>query len=219
MLGRVGGDQLELREVARFANGPVRRDDGLHWDIDALRSSVLAGLASAVREDPAVASIGIDSWAVDYALLHEGRMLGAPFHYRDERTGQGVERVHALVDPAELYASNGLQFLPFNTVYQLAAEPHLGEAEAMLLIPDLFAFWLTGELVAERTNASTTGLLHVATRAWDEPLIRRLGLPPAIFPPLVDPGTVIGAATEFANVPVTGVSRHRFRGRRCAGHG
>jgi rhamnulokinase len=208
MLARVGDGTIELRETARFTNGPVRRADGLHWDIDGLRSSVLGGLATAIAEEPSVASIGIDSWAVDYALLRGGRMLGTPFHYRDERTAAGVERVHALVGPAELYAANGLQFLTFNTLYQLAAEPHLDEAECVLLIPDLFAFWLTGSVVAERTNASTTGLLDVAARDWDDALIERLGFARSIFPPLVDPGTVIGAATQFGSVPVTAVGSH-----------
>ncbi|MCU1440388.1 MAG: rhamnulokinase [Rhodoglobus sp.] len=208
MLGHVGAGRVGLREVARFANGPVQRADGLHWDIGTLRSSVLAGLATAITQEPTVASVGIDSWAVDYALLRDGRMLGTPFHYRDERTGPAVERVHALVSPAELYAANGLQFLTFNSLYQLAAEPHLDEAESLLLIPDLFAFWLTGEMVAERTNASTTGLLDVAAREWDDALIERLGFPRSIFPPLVNPGTVIGTAAEFGGVPVTAVGSH-----------
>ena len=90
MLGHVGHNELSVRPVARFPNGPVRRDGGLHWNIDALYAHVLTGLASAIREEPAVSSIGIDSWAVDYALLKDGRMLGTPFHYRDERTVPAV---------------------------------------------------------------------------------------------------------------------------------
>ena len=166
MLGHVGHNELRLRPVARFPNLPVRTIDGLHWDILDLYRNVLAGLHSAVREEPGLRSAAVDSWAVDYALLSGQRMLGNPFHYRDERTAAGVEATHALVSPAELYAGNGLQFLPFNTLYQLAAERQAGvldAADTMLLIPDLLGFWLTGERVAERTNASTTGLLTVST--------------------------------------------------------
>lgn len=192
MLGHVGHNELSLRPVARFPNGPVQRADGLHWDIESLRRHMLAGLAAAVREDPVVSSIGIDSWAVDYALLARGRMLGEPFHYRDERNAAGVKRVHALVSPAELYASNGLQFLPFNTLYQFAADRNVGDAESFLLVPDLLAYWLTGRQVAERTNASTTGLLSITSGEWDDALIGTLGYSRSLFPQLVDPGTTLG---------------------------
>jgi rhamnulokinase len=213
MLGHVGHNELSVRPVARFPNGPVERADGLHWDIEALRSHVFAGLAAAAREEPAVASIGVDSWAVDYALLREGRMLAEPFHYRDERNLAAVDRVHSIVGPAELYAANGLQHLPFNTLFQLAAEESL-DADTMLLIPDLFGYWLTGRAFAERTNASTTGLLNVTTGRWDDSLISSLGLPRSIFPTLVEPGTSLGAllpevALEVgAELTVTAVGSH-----------
>jgi rhamnulokinase len=214
MLGHVGHNELSLRPVARFPNGPVERPDGLHWDITALHNHVFAGLAAAVREDPAVSSIGIDSWAVDYALIKDGRMLAEPFHYRDERNAVGVEKVHGLVSPAELYAANGLQFLPFNTLYQFAAEKRLAEADSFLLVPDLLAFWLTGREVAERTNASTTGLLGISTGEWDDALIERLGYSRSLFPELVDPGTALGsvrpdvAAQLGAQLEVVGVGSH-----------
>ena len=213
MLGHIGHNELSLRPVARFPNGPVQRGNGLRWDVDALYGHVLAGLAAAVREEPSVASIGIDSWAVDYALISNGRMLAEPFHYRDERNVAAVPSVHALVTPAELYASNGLQFLPFNTVYQFAAEASLA-ADSFLLIPDLFAFWLTGQQVAERTNASTTGMLSLSTGQWDDELISRLGYPRSLFPSLVDPGTSIGmllpsiAASVGAPIEVLAVGSH-----------
>ena len=214
MLGYVGHNELSVRPVARFPNGPVPGPDGLHWDIDALREHVLDGLAATIREDPAVASIGVDSWAVDYALMNGGRMLAPPFHYRDERNLPAVEKVHALLSPAELYAANGLQFLPFNTLYQLVAEQRLAEAEQFMLIPDLFGFWLTGLAVAERTNASTTGLLGVSTCEWDDAVIARLGLPRDLFPALVDPGTALGTvlpeiAARIGGSPVvTAVGSH-----------
>ncbi|MGV8858608.1 rhamnulokinase [Rhodoglobus sp.] len=196
MLGLVGHNELSVRPVARFPNGPVRRADGLHWDIDALYSSVLSGLAAAVREEPQLSSIGVDSWAVDYALMAGGQMVAPPFHYRDERTAAGVERVHAIADHAELYASNGLQFLSFNTLYQFAAEQNLADADGFLLVPDLINYWLTGRQVAEQTNASTTGLLNIATGQWDDALIEKLGYSRSLFPELVTPGTTLGPVRD-----------------------
>ncbi|MCU1634842.1 MAG: carbohydrate kinase [Cryobacterium sp.] len=195
ILGSVGQDELRLRSVARFPNTPVRTIDGLHWDVLGLYRNAVSGLAAALRDEPDIASVGVDSWAVDYALLRGQRMLGNPYHYRDDRTLQGVEMTHAIADPAELYARNGLQFLPFNTLYQLAADRAVGSLEAadsLLLIPDLLNFWLTGRQFAERTNASATGLLGVSSREWDTDLIDRLQLPRGIFPELVDAGTVAG---------------------------
>jgi rhamnulokinase len=195
MLGYVGHDELQLVPVARFPNNPVRVLDGLHWNILDLYRNVIVGLGSALREEPDVRSIAVDSWAVDYALIRDGRMLGNPYHYRDERTAAGVDATHTIVGPAELYAANGLQFLPFNTLYQLAAEQLAGSlapAQSMLLIPDLIGYWLTGAQRAEQTNASTTGLLNVHTGAWDDALIARLGLPRGIFPEVVAPGATVG---------------------------
>ncbi|MBH0117071.1 rhamnulokinase [Salinibacterium sp. NG253] len=196
MLGQVGHNELAVRPVARFPNGPVRRTDGLHWDIDALYSSVLTGLAAAVSDEPQLSSIGVDSWAVDYALMAGGHMIAPPFHYRDERTAVGIERVHAIADHAELYASNGLQFLAINTLYQFAAEENLADADGFLLVPDLINYWLTGRQVAEQTNASTTGLLNIATGQWDDALIEKLGYSRSLFPELVTPGTTLGPVRD-----------------------
>lgn len=194
MLGYVADGAVRLEQVARFPNGPVTAADGsLRWDFAALYDHILAGLAEAVRREPGIASIGIDSWAVDYGLLRGDELLDAPFHYRDERTAAGVEAVHAVVPFDELYRRNGLQFLPFNTLYQYAVDAQSREADAALLIPDLIAFLLTGVRVAERTNASTTGLLDVRTREWDTELAQRLGVPRSALPPLVDPGASLGA--------------------------
>jgi rhamnulokinase len=196
MLGYVSHNELSLRPVARFPNNPVATIDGLHWNILELYRNVVSGLGAAAREEPTLRSIAVDSWAVDYALIRGNRMVGNPYHYRDERSAAGVEATHAIVSPSELYGVNGLQFLPFNTLYQLAAdrlEGTLDGADAALLIPDLINFWLTGVARAERSNASTTGLLNVHTREWDDELISRLGLPRQLFPELVEAGTPIGA--------------------------
>jgi rhamnulokinase len=196
MLGHVSHNELTVRPVSRFPNVPVRYEGGLHWDIGALYQSVLSGLAAAVREEPQLSSIGVDSWAVDYALMSDGQLVAPPFHYRDDRTAVGVERVHAIADHAELYASNGLQFLSFNTLYQFAAELNLADAEGFLLVPDLINYWLTGRQVAEQTNASTTGLLNIATGQWDDALIEKLGFERRLFPELVVPGTTLGAVRD-----------------------
>jgi rhamnulokinase len=235
MLGRVasGSDgsaaSLELDEVARFPNEPVHRADGLHWDIHALREAVLDGLAdaqaSAARAGERIASIGIDSWAVDYGVLRGGELVGEPFHYRDDRNARGVASVHAIVPFDRLYARNGLQFLPFNTLYQLAADPAVTRYEdayaggdGIALIADLFSYWLTGVRVAEETNASTTGLVPAAEPEprWDAELAERIGVPAGILPPIVRPGTVIGTITpEVAartglptSTPVVAVGSH-----------
>ena len=194
IVGHVGPDLLETTTVARFPNDPVFAGDGLHWDILGLYGAALGGLRAAFRRAPDLASIGIDSWAVDYGLLRGGRLLGDPFHYRDERTARGVAAVHERMPHAELFERNGLQFLPFNTLYQFAAEDPavLGFADTALLIPDLLASWLTGIARAEVTNASTTGLLRWLDHAWDDALIARLGIPRGILPPLIAPGERLG---------------------------
>ncbi|MGL3149360.1 rhamnulokinase [Microbacterium sp. A82] len=214
MIGRVGDNTLELELVTRFPNGPVEGPDGLHWDFDALYTNIVDGLAEAVRREPAIESIGIDSWAVDYGLLRDGELLAEPFHYRDSRSERGVAEVHEIVPFAELYERNGLQFLPFNTLYQYRVDGRMPDADSALLIPDLIAHLLTGARVAERTNASTTGLLGVRTGEWDTELAERLSIPTTLLPELVDPGTVIGmlrpelAARIGKELPVIAVGSH-----------
>ena len=200
MVGRVGPNQLELTEIHRFPNEPVRLPDGLHWDILRLYREVLAGLREAARAADGLVSIGIDSWAIDYGLLDEaGSLLGNPYHYRDERNAAAVGPVHDVISPADLYARTGLQFLPFNTIYQLGAargSAALEAARTMLLIPDLLGYWLSGVRVAEVTNASTTALLDVHRRSWDRELIASLGFTPSLFAPLGAPGDVIGPVRD-----------------------
>lgn len=220
MAARVGPGRLELHEVNRFTNRPVRVAGTLYWDVLALYGGVLDGLRAAGRDAGHLDGVGIDSWAVDVGLLDaDGVLVGNPVHYRDARHATAVRDVHALVSPEELYRVSGLQHLPFNTVFQLAGMRSLagfGVAERALLIPDLLACWLTGAVGAEVTNASTTGLLDATTRQWSAELIDRLGLPRELFPPLTQPGDRLGeltpevlAETGLAGpVPVTAVGSH-----------
>jgi rhamnulokinase len=203
MAGHVDDGAIHLEPVHRFPNGTAERDGHLRWDLDRLHAEVLEGLGRI----PDAASIGIDTWAVDYGLLDDdGRLLADPIAYRDDRTAAVIDRVHAAVAPDELFAVNGLQFLPFNTVYQLAADDLLGEATQIALLPDLLAYWLTGELRTEATNASTTGLLDARTHEWSTDLLERLGIPASLLPTIEAPGTVRG--TTRSGCPVVTVGSH-----------
>jgi rhamnulokinase len=205
MAGVVADGRVDLEPVHRFPNGVVESAGHLRWDARALVDGVAAGLTKL----PDAVSIGIDTWAIDYGLLgDDGELLAEPIAYRDGRTASVIERVHALVPPAELYAINGLQFLPFNTIYQLAAERE-GElwdrAAHAVLIPDLIAHRLTGELASELTNASTTGLVDVRARQWSAELFERLGMDNR-FPPVQLPGERRGVTPS--GVPVVSVGSH-----------
>jgi sugar (pentulose or hexulose) kinase len=205
---RVSDTGIELHEVSRFPNDPVFAGGTLYWDILRLYEAVLAGLSAAASSFP-LASAGIDSWGVDYGLLDEtGVLIGNPVHYRDSRT----DGVPAPVPSAELYAVTGIQHLPFNTIYQLAASagrPALASAKTLLLIPDLLGYWLTGSAGAEVTNASTTALLDVSSRTWAMDLIAKAGIPPGLFPPLRQPGDLIGPVGALPGaVPLVAVGSH-----------
>ena len=210
LLGQVGPDELRAEVVHRFANEPIDVDGRLTWDLDALWDGVLTGIRTAAgtaaarrgagagagaTDAGALASIGIDSWAVDYGLLDEsGTLIAAPAHYRDTRTDGVMERVRAQLGDAALYETTGLQFMPFNTVYQLLAErpEDLARAATLLMIPDLLCHRLTGAVGAERTNASTTQLYDVRAGDWAGTLADKLGLPRRILPPLREPGDSLG---------------------------
>lgn len=196
ILGKLTEAGPELTTVHRFPNGVQFLGEALRWDVEGLFAEALTGLRLAgelaARAGDSVASIGIDTWAVDYGLVDDAGVLRhLPFSYRDGRTAASVDVVHRAVPPEQLYARTGLQFLPFNTMYQLAAERSLDGVQA-LLIPDLLAFRLTGERRTESTNASTTGLLDAATGTWAEELFGPLGLASDVFPPLIEPGETIG---------------------------
>lgn len=195
MVAKAGPDTLSLQEAHRFPNRPVRAAGTLHWDVLSLCAGVLDGLRTAGSVAP-LTSIGIDSWAVDYGLLDaDGALLGNPVHYRDTRTEGIAATAWKTVPPTDLYATTGIQYAPFNTLYQLIAaqeSAQLAAAKHLLLIPDLLAYWLTGELGTELTNASTTQLLDPGTGTWSHEVATRLGIDLALFPPMRHPGSPVG---------------------------
>lgn len=213
--GVFDGERLVIEECSRFPNGPVavpgrRSSDGsqsggeaqvaYEWDILALWRGILDGLREASLRG-SVDAIGIDTWAVDYGLLDEdGRLIGNPASYRSARCGVGASEVLNRWDSSWLYERNGLQFQPFNTVFQRVAdrgERRADCARTALLIPDLLAYWLTGEARSELTNASTTGLVNAAGREWDPEILNRLrddfGVE-HLFPLIIEPGEILGEA-------------------------
>lgn len=214
-VGKLGTGRIELEEVHRFANRPVRLPDGLHWDMPHLFAESLLGLEAAQARAGRLDGVGIDTWAVDYALLDEsGRLLGLPFHYRDARTNGILGRAFEGVSAERQYGISGIRPMPFNTSYQLLTEvgsSSLEMAERIALVPDLLAYWLCGELANERTVASSTGLLDARTGGWSPELIGGLGLPSRIFGKLLDPGTVLCPMLEhhgLGPVPVIATAGH-----------
>jgi rhamnulokinase len=215
--GSLDGANVALEVVHRFANRPLWLPDGRHWNLPQLFAETLDGLARA-GAGGRLDGVGVDSWGVDYALLDgDRRMLGLPFHYRDQRvTDDVVARAHTLVPREELYARTGIQTMPINTVFQLMSERGSGAAaatEAIALVPDLINLWLCGELANEATNASTTGLLEARSRSWAIDLIARLGLPERPFTgQVLAPGRELGSVLDRhgdqRGTPVHAVASH-----------
>jgi len=217
MVGRVGDSALELTEAHRFPNTSLKLPDGLHWNVLSLFSQTLHGLSLAATDAGPLAGVGIDAWGVDYGLLDSAhRLLGIPFHYRDQRTDGMIELAATRVPPAEMYAATGIQTMPINTVFQLLAEtdsPITAAAEHIALIPDLLGYWLTGTFANEVTVASTTGLLDARTGRWAEDLIARLKLSGKIFGDTpIEPGESLGGVRDehgtTAGAPVWTVASH-----------
>ncbi|UQX87434.1 rhamnulokinase [Jatrophihabitans telluris] len=193
----VSADALTLVELHRYPNLPVRVAGSLEWDVLYLYREALEGLRRARQVHGPVDSIGVDSWAVDYGLIAEdGRLIGNPVHYRDLRTAGAADAVFERLPRQILYERTGIQHLPFNTVFQLAASldaPAMQIARELLLVPDLFNYWLTGVRTAEYTNATTTGLVDAHTRTWSPEILATLAGVARLLPEIVDPGTVLGA--------------------------
>ncbi len=198
ILGRLDGSRLSLEIIHRFPNGAVRTLDALHWDVLRLYSEMLQTLRRCAAQHGALDGIGVDTWGVDFALLGRGGvLLGNPRHYRDPYTEGIMEQAFARVPRAEIFRHTGIQFMRFNTLFQLLAlqrdrSPLLDMAETLLFMPDLFHYWFTGIKVNEYTDASTSQMLDANTRSWSHELIRAFALPSQIFGTLIQPGAVLG---------------------------
>ena len=197
MLGRLRAGVLDVSEIHRFVNEPVRQNGSLHWDVLRIWLEIKQGMERAAGTP--IESVGVDAWGCDYALVGEqGVLLQNPYHYRDKRTDGIMEAVFERVPADEIYAVTGIQFLPFNTLYQLyaacRATPRLIDAATSFgTIPDLLNYWLTGEMTAEFTNATTTQFIDARTRSWATDLLQALDVPTRILPQVVEPGTVVGS--------------------------
>lgn len=199
VVGAFDGENLTLEEVHRFPNPPVAVLDGLHWDTLRLWKEIIQGVRLAVQKHgPLLASIGLDTWGVDFGLLAaDDSLIGNPFHYRDRRTDGMMEKAFAIVPQWEIYRRTGIQFLQLNSIYQLLAmvlakSPALNSAKTFLNTPDLFNFWLCGRKASEATIASTTQLLDPVRGDWSRELMQRLGIPTHIFCEIIPSGTNLG---------------------------
>ena len=187
--------QMRTEEVYRFPNGVKEEDDHLVWDLEALLASVRAGIAAAKERFGRIESLAIDTWGVDYVLLRDGREVLPCYAYRDHRTDASVPEVHAVVPFEELYARTGIQYQPFNTVYQLYADKMAGRLAGVtdyLMIPEYLTWKLCGGMAHEYTNATTGALIDAKTGKFDRELIGKLGLPEELFTGPVQPGTEVG---------------------------
>ncbi len=203
LLGIIKNNKLELREVHRFPNGPVNVLGHLHWDVLKQFSDIKESIRLALREaDGAIDGIGVDTWGVDFGLLGEdGELLMLPYHYRDSRTNGMMEKAFERVPRRQIFERTGIQFMQLNTIFQLYAmvdsgSPALKSASTLLMMPDLFNYWLTGEKLSEFTIATTSMLYDPRSDGWATDLAESLGIPPRIFPLIIQPGTVIGHLHE-----------------------
>jgi rhamnulokinase len=217
ILGRLRSGVIDLQEVHRFSTDAVRRSGSLQWDIlriwqEMRRAFDLVGRVS-------LEGVGVDTWGVDYALLGEGgNLLENPYHYRDSRTEGMMEAVFERVSRERIYAITGIQFLPINTLFQLyaacVATPDLIDvARALVTIPDLLNYWLTGRLSSEYTVATTTQFVDAHSRSWATRMLDEIGLPTRLLQPLVEPGTIVGrlletASPRFHGTPVVAPACH-----------
>jgi rhamnulokinase len=221
VLGLFDGKKLQLQEVHRFPNAPAATLDTLHWDVLNLYNQMLDGLRKCAAQNGGVDCFGIDTWGVDFALLGRGgTLLGNPRHYRDPHTEGAMELAFAQVPAERLFARTGIQFMRFNTLFQLIAmqrdrSPLLDFAETLLMVPDLLHYFFTGIKVNEFTDASTSQMLDPFAQTWDHELVREFGLPAKILGTIVQPGTVLGplrnkiaSDTGLSPVPVVLPATH-----------
>jgi rhamnulokinase len=198
VLGTLDEGTLKLQEIHRFANGPVRVLDSLHWDVLKMQEEIKSALELCAKNAPELDGIGFDTWGVDFALIgRNNTLLGHPYHYRDKLTDGMIEEAFRRVPREEIFQRTGIQFMKLNTLYQLLAmslmnSPLLEVAETLLMVPDLFNFLFTGRKVSEFTIATTTQFYDPRERNWSKPLFDKLGMPYHILPEIVPAGTEIG---------------------------
>lgn len=220
ILGSYDGEKLHLEEIHRFSNDPVEVCGVFHWDVLRLFHEIKQGISKAVHAG-GFDAIGIDTWGVDFGLIDKkGRLINNPVHYRDTRTVGMMDKVFEVIPKEELYGKTGIQFVSFNTIFQLAYlqmyEPEtLAMADKALLMPDLFAYLLTGEMKAEYSIVSTTQCLDPETGDWAYDLLDRLEIPRRLFPPIIDAGESYGLLSDAIceelgapKVPVVAVCTH-----------
>lgn len=218
-LAALDAGEMLLEEVRRFHYPPAESAGHLRWNVTRIFAEIEEGLrtggARARELGKGIQSVGVDSWAVDYGLIDDnGQLVEWPICYRDERTQGVMDHVFARVSREEIFERTGIQFMPFNTLFQLFAHQREGipaAARKLLLMPDLITFWLTGERVAEYTNATTTQMIDARTGKWDYDLLDRLSLPATLLPEIIPPGTAIGptrAELGIDNAPVVAPATH-----------
>ncbi len=222
MLGEFDGEKITLEEMHRFSNDPVRIAGSLHWDVLRLFHEIKQGILKCVNSGHTdIAAIGIDTWGVDFGLLDEqGNLLGNPYHYRDMRTEGMMEKVFEKVPKAEVFENTGIQFIWFNTLYQLFSMQEnnvaiLDKANTLLMMPDLFNYFLTGEKKTEMTNASTTQMYNPVKGKWATEMLEKLEMPTEILTDIVQAGTVVGKLSPaiceelgIPPIPVVSVASH-----------
>ena len=208
IVGWTENGELQTKEVYRFPNGVTERDGHLTWDIDALETHVKTGIDEALKEYPRIESLSIDTWGVDYVLLKGDAPILPCYAYRDGRTEAVIEKAHEKMPFAELYRRTGIQFQPFNTLYQLYADKLAGRLEQatdFLLMPEYLLYRLCGVKSHEYTNATTGGMVSAVTGEYDAEIIEALGLPKQLFKPLQQPGAIIG---EYKGIRVMLCATH-----------
>lgn len=198
-IGRFDGTRLAIEVIHRFPNRSVRLHDTLHWDTPAIYAEILLGLRKAAESTGGqVASVGVDTWGVDFGILDDyGALIGIPVHYRDRRTEGLIEAVAAAIPREEIYRQSGIAFWPFNTLYQLRAmalqhSPALALGRTLLFTPDLLHYWLSGVRVSERSIASTSQCLAANDDRWLDLLLASLDIPSSLMPDVVPSGTILG---------------------------
>jgi rhamnulokinase len=222
ILGSVDNDKIILDEIYRFENGPIEQDGALRWDFAKLFGEISTGIAKAIKQTGGkIESIGVDSWGVDFGLIgSDGNLLENPYHYRDKRTDGMMDKAFGIAGKRGVYDSTGIQFLQFNSIYQLLAlklqKPEiLKKTHKIIFMADLVSYYLCGEVFGEYTLASTSQLMNMKTGKWADELFDKLSLPMDVMPKIVQLGTIVGRlkkdiAEKFGcgQIPVVAAGSH-----------